>query len=569
MKVKDCWRLAQISLNSRKKATKNTVRGIAVSIIIIIPLIFCILGLNISVKEQINSHPQLLHVTFDSTQSGFKWDRDIDAHNSLKYGNSYNRLIDSNLEDKSQAFKQFENDFIHYVSIVENLDSWKGYCVEESIVLDGMPKPFNLRKFTGIKNECSELSVVAQNSLDKLAEDKMGILGETYNKGFTGDGARQVILSERYLAMAGLKAEDVYGKRITINVKEKPVLDSNFIFKVPNDINAKQINYSLFQDFEVVGIIKSDNGVSESTQSGYDEIIDYNYTYYSDIQNSNIIISSASYYGEDGKPAISHDYFVDGENIVCDVGDINAKNAMTKDYIFCGVNCYNSYAIYADRVGNNNDFTGKLMFLEVNSYKFLPSKYSTKAFDELSEIMEKVYPLYSDKYPSVQAFKMSANTSSTYNEYSFIELFIRIILIVLSVFSLVVLVVALINLFVTIMHSVRSRKHYLALLRAIGARAIEIPKLYFFEIIRLLAKAMIWIVCLGSLFCIIAKVCIDTYLTKLIGLSISGIAISMPWYLIVAVILAFAVVLFLVGVIYAFVCSFKLARDPIVKSLEN
>ncbi len=195
MKINDCWRLAKISLQARKKATRNTICGMVVSLVIIIPLIFATIGLNLSVKSELNSHPELLYASFHSEQSGFKLDKSIDEYNLDRRGNNYDPPHRSRWKDRSADFKQLENETFNYVSVVADIDNWYSNY-NESIHVNGGRR--GLKKFENIVNkEYSALAIAAESCVSKFSSSKYNFLKAPYNKGFTGNGARQVILSER------------------------------------------------------------------------------------------------------------------------------------------------------------------------------------------------------------------------------------------------------------------------------------------------------------------------------------------------------------------------------------
>lgn len=563
MKVEDCWRLAKISLQARAKATRNTICGMVISLVIIIPFIYAIFGLNVSVKGQLNSRPELLNVNFTSSQSGFETDKSIDDKNVVAYGNNYVAKTNRSLnKDRLSGLSEVESDTLHYVKMVENID-FLNIKLKESISFNG--RNATLRLLDKVEHEKSELAVLSSNSFGRFNILKSSLLKDGFDKGFTQNGAKQVILSERYLAMANLKPKDVYGKKISINITEYA---QDILLKANGkDDYMDKVTYKLFEDFEVVGIMDNSAWKNPNLSSGYETIYDGSHNHYAFFENANIIVSGASYYGEDGKPAIRHDFYVQDNNLVCDLGDLTAKTNMAKDYLFCGANSYNSYLIYAEK--SDVEFSGKLEFVEEHIFRYIPEKDCTKAYDEIEEIIQKVYPIYKDDYSTLQSFRLSVSASELYYKYSIIGFFMNIIITVLSVFSIIILLAALINLFNTIMHSVQSRKGYLAIMRAVGAKSKDIPKLYFFEIIRLMSRACIWIVSLSTIFSIVVKIVIDKIFSGVISGFVKGAAISLPWYLIPVTILIFVGLLAVVGLIYAIGCSYKMAYKPIVETLQE
>ena len=54
MKVKEYIRLGKISIKSRKKSTRNTVRGIAFGLIMLVPIVFFTLAFYLDLTDKIN-----------------------------------------------------------------------------------------------------------------------------------------------------------------------------------------------------------------------------------------------------------------------------------------------------------------------------------------------------------------------------------------------------------------------------------------------------------------------------------------------------------------------------------
>ncbi|MDE6967869.1 MAG: hypothetical protein K2P12_04345, partial [Clostridia bacterium] len=168
-------------------------------------------------------------------------------------------------------------------------------------------------------------------------------------------------------------------------------------------------------------------------------------------------------------------------------------------------------------------------------------------------------------YDSVFIFQLAGPASEHYTMFGMINLVLTIVMSALSIFAGIVLFAALVNLFNTIMHSVSSRKNYLGVMRAIGARSSVIPKLYLFEVLRVFAMAFLWIAVIGGGICIGVKFLFD-YLFEGSAL---GITISISWGILPIALAVILALLLVVGVVYAIGCSWKLSRTPITETLEG
>ena len=54
MKIKDYFRLSRMSLKSRKKSTKSTVRGISFGLILLLPLLFLVIAFYVDLNKEVN-----------------------------------------------------------------------------------------------------------------------------------------------------------------------------------------------------------------------------------------------------------------------------------------------------------------------------------------------------------------------------------------------------------------------------------------------------------------------------------------------------------------------------------
>lgn len=554
MKLSDYWRLAKISLKARKKATRSTICGISISLIVIVPVIFALFALYASILPQLNENPQALYAIFTSAQKGFVIEGNTDWENLDYLGNSYYRNNDL-MFDRNDDIREVVPNTLHYTMTNKSKVSMNLFNqFYERIHINDKSYPLKVPKLEhqGL-NVVTNLAIVDVNDLNLLEKSEFGVLGDSYNKGFTGNGARQVILSHRYLQMAGLTANDVYGKKISIYLRE--MSNGRIAYKV-NNIESQYVDHYILRDFEVVGIVGTEDMEYATLESN-------------EINNSDIIVSGASYYGVDGKPKIKNTvsaYHTEYYQYVCDFGDVNKKNEEAYDYVFLGIGDYSPY-IYVNQ-GEENI----LHAIERNYYKFLPSKGSINPYGELSSVMTKIYPYYKSSYDSKLMFEFESGIpSSYYTNFVMLNMIVSITMGIVGVFAGIILFAALVNLFNTIMHSVNSRKNYLGVMRAIGARSNVIPKLYLFEVLRVLAFSFIFIAIIGGAICIAIKLIFDSVFVGGLAMAAGGgsLVISISWGIIPLTLLVIVALLLVIGLIYAIVCSWRISRKPITQVLEG
>lgn len=558
MKVNDYWRLAKISLKARKKATRSTVSGMSISLIIIVPLIFAMVALYASILPQLNKNPETLYAVFQSGQKGLV----TASYNNYEFHSLTNGMYfnTSSVKDNSAVFENANFETLHYTKAYKRFNAYSPegetqpseYKYFDRINVDGETKPLKVNNENGNNSYANtSLAVVESSQLDLLANSKFGVLGDSHNKGFTGNGARQVILSRKYLKMAGLTADDVYGKRVSVEIREKT--NNNIEFYSGED-KLTYFDHYLFRDFEVVGVIGSENAPI------------YDYEGLNDINTADIIVSSASLYSQGNTPAII--YNINAENngnytrYKIDFGDIEAKNLKAYQYLFTG---FDDYGIYTN-LAKYNDKTGEILQVESNYYKYIPDKNKLNPYGQVSNVVSSVYPNYKADYTIKMEFE-SAVGSQQYATFSMINFIITIAMSFAAVFAGIILFAALVNLFNTIMHSVTSRKNYLGVMRAIGARSSVIPKLYVSEVMRVFLRAFAWIAVIGGGICVGIKILFD-YLFKG-GLAYGDVVISISWATIPIALLVVIAVLAVIGLAFALGCSWKMSKKPIMETLEG
>lgn len=548
MKVNDYWRLAKISLKARKKATRSTVRGMSISLIVIVPVIFVLIVMYTSILPQLNENPETLYAVMPSAQVGYKLeasDKQMNGVNSGQFGfNSY-------LKDYNSVFEQLDEETLHFIQLKKQINSdHEGETkLYERIVLDG--KKYPLRSQTqGYYASDTSIAVVDKTDLGLLVKSKYGVLGDNYNEGFSGDGASQVILSRRYLKKAGLTPDDVYGKTISIEVSDKASFYSSNVKIYDNDKEVQFIDHNLLKNFRVVGVMGSDKYEQE-------------FGYYSvDIYTADIIVSTASYYGADEKVANAPTFSYENNNFVFRVEDSKKMNAMSEKYIFTGIFCYPAYSYWYPY-----DDASEITKIENHVYMYVPDKNSVNAYGKVTSFFNKIYPAYSAGSDLSKLDLQMMYASSSYQNFAMINMIMTYVMIGVGIFAGIILFAALVNLFNTIMHSVESRSNYLGVMRAIGARSNVIPKLYFFEVARLFSRAFAWIAVIGGGICVGLKILFDYLFAD--GLELMDVVIKISWASIPLTLVAIFAVLLIIGAVYAIGCSWRISRKPITEVLEG
>ncbi|MDR1094235.1 MAG: hypothetical protein LBL66_08830, partial [Clostridiales bacterium] len=137
----------------------------------------------------------------------------------------------------------------------------------------------------------------------------------------------------------------------------------------------------------------------------------------------------------------------------------------------------------------------------------------------------------------------------------------------MAVIGGVIFFAAMVNLFNSIVHSVDSRKGYLGVLRAIGAKRRLINLMYFAESLTIFGRASIWIISFAGAICIAIKILLD-YLFRGIG-NIFPFSLGIGWQYVFWAVGVCLGVLLLLGFLFSFGCSWKVARAKITETLAG
>lgn len=430
---------------------------------------------------------------------------------------------------------------------------------DASMIVSG--KSFDIKKSKNEGNEGSDFSnfgiVDLEASNNKIFPDeqpKKYLKG--YDKGFEGDGKGQVILSEALLIYNGIKVEDVYGKKISF---EYFVGYSNFNYEVqedndnnpnnaPSNDNRNDRNY-LFKDFEVVGIIDKENIGLSNNLTGCTMIFTTASMFYEGNKTFSPTMTVHSEYSEDN----IREYFV----ATYEFSDERQNELFNSGYIRLG----------------SKFFTPIILYKSDNVLKSVLSKTALIYAESYSKLNDFIadFTIHMGDYitESYTAARFSGEiASSAFNSFKLVyQLFSYASLFMLSVGG-IIFFSAMVNLFNTIMHSVDSRRNYLGVMRAIGAKSKEIPRLYFYETLSIFTRAMIWITIFGVAICVGLKLGIDKLFSSIDSDAV-GIIISIGWEYIAYTFISIISVLIIFGLMFSYGCSRKISKAPIMTVLGD
>ncbi|MFA6866894.1 MAG: hypothetical protein WCR54_05195, partial [Clostridia bacterium] len=241
MKNKEIYRLARKSLKEHRKSTASTVRGLAVGFIILLPLIVILFGVNVSLSRQMNEFPYLLFMETTMTDYRIEMDNVVERTehgNNLKSFSGSKNLNYLLEDDDKKNIIVSQNEALPYTAkySIDNCE------YKERIASDDFD---NISYYNIIDIDKSD-SYFPKNLTEKFSD---GIYVNGCDQGFTNEGKKQVVITEKFLNLQNLQAEDVYLKSLSISA------DSEFTF---SDNVTTNISGFICKGYTIVGIIKSE-----------------------------------------------------------------------------------------------------------------------------------------------------------------------------------------------------------------------------------------------------------------------------------------------------------------------
>lgn len=352
---------------------------------------------------------------------------------------------------------------------------------------------------------------------------------EGYDANFSGNGKGQVVLSERFIKANSMTPDSIYLKNITIK-------NSDQLNIVEGD-EIPVVEGYLCKNYKVVGIIKEEVSTIYSDNS---------------FMSSDLFFSSASVYDENGNAVLKpyYNYYEqnpDGyKQRYLKYDNWENKDTLNEEYMLIGW-----YPVsMAFSTNNNETFSTSCVYAESSNYARLNNdiKNLNNRFSEATG--------YRSEY---------TQTSMLFESYNKIYNLTNIVSLVLLVVSIVIGFSALLNMFNTISHSVKTRSQYLTMMRAIGAKDRDIPRLYMTEsaIICSIAGAVMAVV--GFLVSMALKLIFKAVLKSYKVTTIIGI----PWWVIIVTTLTTVIAVYAVCILFSYISTKRLSKVKIPNVLNN
>lgn len=210
MKFKTLYELAKQSLRSKKKNTRRTIFGLTFGMVIIMPLIMVMMGLNFGMSKKFEDKQNYINFTlYNMSDYRVELD-DIDTTYDVMGGSDMGRISGSKhlkelMEyDPHNTCTVFER--YNLTSLEFNYLYINGEKVESNAVLDRHSVDMNVLDM----DICEDFFPTSSIKKD------VPIYVEGYDDGFKKDAKRQVVITQRFLDKYGLDAKDIYNQELSI-----------------------------------------------------------------------------------------------------------------------------------------------------------------------------------------------------------------------------------------------------------------------------------------------------------------------------------------------------------------
>lgn len=567
MKYKDYKRLSKISLKSRKKTTRSTVRGISFGLILLMPLLFIVIAFHIGLNNEVNKDASLR--VFDIAYSK---DVVVDYNSIYTMNDKYSQKIyDLDGIENIIKYNNYKFDNIKQADINGQYIYTSPFSItidNQTFVLDYyMNNPENNQYNGNDKNTVGMQvfdislgnSVFIKADKEVLNGENPLVAGDTFSKNSIGE----IMVSSNFLKQYNLDTEDVLNKTMTINY-ELSYAESATTSKSEHNTEElrlyQNIPVTILKDFKVVGIFNSDiykSEVRNNTQQNenYSDNMSYYETY----------------------------FWVTNDSLQSSTGISSLPEVIRMEIETDYNNFYQTYYYYGDTPLNlsNNAKNNKNVFIPLGmgaqktsmGNSIIP-EYNTliefESYSAANKSVGTINALYEEGAGSVEDPYIAADyMQRTFENYRMFYNVFTYASLVLAIFGGVVFFATLLNLYNTIHYSVQSRRNYLGMIRAIGMRGKDVVKMYFVEVFQIFKRSYIWTLIFGGGICFGICYLFDMIMNSEVGQVIT-IKLSLnPIYILVAF-LIILIVNTIISIAFSLIACHNVSKKPILEVLvEN
>ena len=566
MKYSDYRRLGKISIKSRKKSTRNTVRGISFGLILIIPILYFVLSFYIDMSAKLNRLQTISSFIVTTKHETDPSLTDVLSGDPYRDENFKTGLLSfDNLEKMTSIDGVSSHIVSEYYKLFYMQTYWgSSQPLNSSLIIDNT-KTISLKRDMYDNYEPNRVHLnemlkvchpdLSDNQYFTEAEEKdiklisndssFFVAGGT----FTGDGKGQIILSEVFLETYKIDVEEIIGKTITLRMVKSGggmFIDDN---DNPDDDFESGQNSSIndyndiIKNYQVVGILKEELFKLSSRNN-----------------EAHLWITKSSVYDENN-------------NSYLPVGKIQTEKEGSYYHRYVSYTYANpdisKYILEAtDRgyvfipIGFGADFPSS-SWNNINDRALMTTIIQCHNFYDAKKVEKVIVALYMQILPRYQI----NITNEIYYVFSIISNTGLYIVLVLLSFGGIIFFATLLNLYNSINYSVQSRVNYIGVMRAIGAKQRIIPRLYFFEIMLIFSRSIIIVLIFSGLLSFLIKYGVDQGFKSITDTLPFVISLNLWYYPVTLLIIVLFE--FIIAILYSQIACRDVAKKPILVILKD
>ncbi len=537
---KDCVRLGKISIKSRKKSTRNTVRGISFGLIMLIPVVYFTLAFYVGLLGAFNASRATSCFRVETVGRESTEDAIATVYGYPLLGKTeYNRMY-------AEEGKNVE-EIIYNEYYAVNINSDGNYVSLGGVMKQGFFSRWNSQEGNEVMlNETVKIvesGRTGKNVIPAGINDDLEKKGQTFllaGEGFSEDARGQVLISETMAEHMEISPEAAVGQP----------------FSVFASLNDEQ-TVKIIGNFTVVGVISEDYYRLENRDA--------------DDRDAHVWISGDSVYEEkNGVPTTKYLPDIVRHTTVSSNGselysyeavfprepEVMAAKAEAEKFFFPA---YGAVTFYSFK--SSTEVLKPVAVLTVQCKDYASAR-------NVGEILNRGYgKLHKENSAFADYSSYFANRSFT--DLTMLHRVSQYVMAVLYTFGGIVFFATLLNLYNSVNYSVQVRRNYLGMMRAVGARKALLPRLYFVEILLIFARSFPWVLVFGGGICYGIKALIDVSFGGSQAAFAGGVAITLKfWYFFPALAVMVAFV-FLIAWLFSRIACLPVTKKPVLEVLSD
>jgi ABC-type antimicrobial peptide transport system permease subunit len=497
------------------------------------------------------------------------------------------------------------NPYDYQNNVVYDKEEGEEEEVQSYITIDGVKKPLSDLAETNSYNNDSN-SAVSNTSVKVIDLERSD--GKIYPNGIADDLEKdgkqiwaaggsfsesskgEVILSEILLKKFGLSPTEAIGKSLTyqisgtVRIKRSDDSGDNYGTYLDGDANANNgltsfstddlsnsyssevaISATVLSEFKIVGVISSDYFNAGSWQKAEPQIW----------------ISDASAYTRKGD-SVTTAYFPTVKNYTDEDENGSSNSYQVITYSQVGAT---GIATLSEQAAEEKMFFPAFPLLNIatmtNSYMdTLTAEYPVttmaiqcKNYQKATDIVGYIDTLYSnlsgEESDAFYSYASNTCASELFSNFTMLNQVGGYVMVIMYTFGGIIFFATLLNLYNSVNYSVQSRRNYMGMMRAIGAKDNVIPRMYFIEILLIFARSTVWVLLFGGGISYGIKALIDMVFQQeeAAALLAGGISLNFAYFFVALA--AVVVFVFLIAFLFSRVACNSVTHKGILEVLTD